>query len=481
MTAKIQQYVDKSLELKREHGGRLGGLPPTELDARFHTNSNRTAAIDQQRQLYAAAHVALLDPRYGDKVIDELITWHDAFVKNFVDQTDEGPVVFGIVEFRPDGSIAKQVHDLRANMRFTYSIEGSATLARALVQAAERNPAKRIEYLRKAREIRGLALSIGETFQKQFADPRVPGRYFLLERGQVPEGNPAEIEGLSHNNSQSYLIKGMESLVALDESGTWSDRLGRLLNYIQAQRDAGSGLLHEFDFKRGGWHPDVVKRTKELGVNFQADDKTGHEIVILGHTVAGVWEAPANLAARARTTQNLEALVQDFVTTMNRLGGIHENGLPGNGYMLVPEGNPPFEPLPWPEAGWQAELVWQFLLRAVEAGIDLKRYEVKTADGIEITLDHLLARGLEVHDKIMFNGLSYVKEKGQTVEQHGRQFADPINHAAESVEALGLRHRRRSHAKRPPSVMPLSQGFAGLGSADQTVHRAGSSHVCGFR
>ena len=45
---------------------------------------------------------------------------------------------------------------------------------------------------------------------------------------------------------------------------------------------------------------------------------------ILGRTIAGVWEAPANVAARAGRRQELEALVQDFVTSMNRLGGIRE-------------------------------------------------------------------------------------------------------------------------------------------------------------
>ena len=132
ITAKVQSYVDKSIELKRMYREKFAGLPPTQLDASFQPNTNGPAVIDQQRQLYAAAHVALVDPIYGDKVIDDLVDWHDAFAKNFVKLTDEGPMVFGAVEFAPDGSLAKQIPDLKANMRFTYAIEGSATLSRGL-------------------------------------------------------------------------------------------------------------------------------------------------------------------------------------------------------------------------------------------------------------------------------------------------------------------------------------------------------------
>jgi hypothetical protein len=51
MVAKVQRYVDKSIELQNMYKDQFGGLPPTELDARFQPNTRRTAAIDQQRQL----------------------------------------------------------------------------------------------------------------------------------------------------------------------------------------------------------------------------------------------------------------------------------------------------------------------------------------------------------------------------------------------------------------------------------------------
>ena len=438
VTFKVQTYVDKSLQLKRLHGAKLGGLPPTWLDASYQpdakNSTNRTASLDQQRQLYASAHVALVDPKFGDKFIDDLVDWHDAFAKNFVINTDEGPVVFGAVEFAPDGSLAKQVPDSKANIRFTYAIEGSATLVRALAQAAERNLAKRSEYLRKAHEIRDLVLSIGETFQKQFADNLVPGRYFLLEKGHVPQGNPDRIEGLSHNNSQGYLLKGMETLAALDDTGTWSKRLDQLLRYIRTRQASGSGLLHEFDFKQGGWDSSVIANTS-ADLNLRWQNQNNHETVILGHTVAGIWEAPANLAARAGKRQELDALIQDFVVTMNRLGGIHKNGLPGNAFELIPNEIPPFDQKRWPEGSWQAELVWQFLLRAVETGLDLNTYKVQ-AEGTMITLERLLDKGLELHDSKMFDGLSYVHENGKELREHGRKDGDPVNHAAETMEAL---------------------------------------------
>jgi hypothetical protein len=430
MTAKVQSYVDKSIELRRIYRKKFGGLPPTELDPSLQPNTSRTAAIDQQRQLYAGSRVALVNPRYGDNMIDHLVEWHDAFVKNFVKQTDQGPVVYGAVEFAPDGALTKQIPDLKASIRFTYAVEGSATLARALVQAAERNSDKHRKYLQKANDIRDLVLSIGETFQKQFADPSVPGRYFFLEGGRVPRGNPAEIEGLSHNNSQSYLIKGLETLAALDKSGTWANRLNEMLRYIQTQRDALSGLLREFDFKGGSWNPSVIDRTTdELNLKWQSQN--GYETVILGHTVAGLWEAPANLAARGRR-QELEFLVADFVASMNTLNGIHANGLPANAFELHPT---EIRQKDWPEAGWQAELIWQFLLHALEGGIELSEYKVKAGE-TEISLDRLLARGLELHDATIFDGISYVTQYGQNLKGFGRQFAAPINHAAETVEAL---------------------------------------------
>jgi hypothetical protein len=115
---------------------------------------------------------------------------------------------------------------------------------------------------------------------------------------------------------------------------------------------------------------------------------------------------------------------------MNSLSGIHANGLPANAFELHPT-----EQKDWPEAGWQAELVWQFLLRAVETGIDLSKYEVK-AGQTAIALDRLLARGLELHDSTMFDGISYVRENGLNLKDYGRQSGDPINHAAETIEAL---------------------------------------------
>lgn len=62
-------------------------------------------------------------------------------------------------------------------------------------------------------------------------------------------------------------------------------------------------------------------------------------------------------------------------------------------------------------------------------------YEVQ-AEGTKIKLDRLLARSLELHDSMLFNGLSYVQENGQVLEEHGRQYGDPINHAADTMEAL---------------------------------------------
>lgn len=433
IVAKVQQYVDTSLELRHTHGARYGGLPPTEVDARLQPTGFRTTAIDQQRQLYAAAHAALTDPLYCTRVMDDLVEWHDAFVQHFVTQTTDGPIVAGVVEFAPDGTLVAQLPERFAHRRLTYAIQGSAVLVRALGAAAAGSGTKRAAYDRKAREIGDLVLAIGEAFHRDFADSTVHGRYFLFERGMVPNGEPPELDGLSHNNAQTYLIKGMETLAALDESDTWSGRLERLLRYIRTQRDDRSGLLHEFDFKIGGWDANVVQLAS-AELSWQAQN--GHETVILGHTIAGLWEGPANRAALARQTHEIESLLLDFIATMNRIGGIHVNGLPANAYEVIPDGEPPFKALPWPEGAWQAELLWQFLLRALEAGIDLSRHQVR-AGLTTISLDRVLARGLELHDARMFDGTFYVAENGQDVTRVGRRFASPINHAADTIEALG--------------------------------------------
>jgi len=433
IVGKVQQYIDISLELRRTHGERYGGMPPTELDARLQPTGFRTTAIDQQRQLYAAAHAALVDPLHSSRVMDDLVEWHDAFLQHFVTQTTEGPIVSAAVEFAADGTLVAQVLESAAHRRFTYALEGSAVLVRALGAAASRSLAKRAVYERKSREIRDLVLATGEAFHREFADPSVHGRYFLYERGRAPTSGPPEIEGLSHNNSQSYLIKGMEVLAALDESDTWSGRLDRLLRFIRTQRDERSGLLHEFDFIVGHWDPGVVQRMSG-DINWQNQD--GRETVILGHTIAGLWEGPANRAARACRKAEVAALLEEFIDTMNRLGGIHANGLPANAFALVPEADPPFRTLPWREGAWQAELLWQFLLRAVEVGIDLSAYDVRVG-ATSLGLDRVLARGLEYHDSRMFDGTFYVSENGQELSRAGRQYAAPINHAAETIDALG--------------------------------------------
>ena len=61
----------------------------------------------------------------------------------------------------------------------------------------------------------------------------------------------------------------------------------------------------------------------------------------------------------------------------------------------------------------------------------------KTGHETEVALDRLFARGLELHDSMMFDGTSYVHENGKVAKDSGRQFAAPINHAAETIEALG--------------------------------------------
>ena len=141
---KVQTYVDLSLRLRSrdEVRERFRGLPPTILGPTGEPLGTRTAAIDQQRQLHAAAHAILVDPQYGQRavggqaVIEHLIQWHDAFVENFV----VGDRVRGSVDFDPGGPDKKEP-DPRAHRRRPNAIEGSASLARALHDAANRRSA----------------------------------------------------------------------------------------------------------------------------------------------------------------------------------------------------------------------------------------------------------------------------------------------------------------------------------------------------
>src|SRR5690349_12970562 len=86
MAAKVELYIDYSLQLKEQHS-QLDGLPPTEISVKPTGElvvSNRTAAIDQQRQLCAAATAIMIDRQYADEVLPQVLEWHDAFVRNFV-------------------------------------------------------------------------------------------------------------------------------------------------------------------------------------------------------------------------------------------------------------------------------------------------------------------------------------------------------------------------------------------------------------
>jgi hypothetical protein len=134
-------------------------------------------------------------------------------------------------------------------------------------------------------------------------------------------------------------------------------------------------------------------------------------------------------------------LVSDFVRTMDRIGGVHQNGLPGNAYELD-TGDPPAREVGYPEGTWQAELLWQFLLHADRAGVDLRRFEVQ-ANVERLTLDRAFARGLDVYNQRLFNGIFILPENNnEDVRRAGRKLAAPINHTAETISALAQNLRQ---------------------------------------
>jgi hypothetical protein len=433
IAAKVQRYIDLSLVLRENHP-EFEGLPPTELETNedgelVPTRPKKTEAIDQQRQLYAAARSALIDPAYGDQIMGDLVEWHDTFVSHYViDQN--GPTVRARFYFEP-GATRGDPPDPKANLRLTYALQGSATLVEALRAAAGRcgNAQQAHLYRGKADEIASLSLAIADRFYEDYADNKRPGRYFLY-----PWGNHeiSGLVGLSHNNSQSYLIEGMAALAGLNH-GRWQPRLLDLLTFIQTQRDRGSGLLREFDFAAAGtdFPVDEVSKTE-----FKWQVNEGHETVILGHTLAGLFAWPAKIIADDLSKwEQMPALIDAFIELVNRIAGIKTNGLPANGFELIPLGIPPFKPMmDWPEGAWQAEILWQFLLHADRAGISLNSYEVK-ADATTLTLDRLFARGLALHDKKLFNGVSYFAENKAPLVP-GRAQAAPINHAADTLRDL---------------------------------------------
>ncbi len=413
----MTRYVERSLQLKATFGTRFAHLPPTEVDANFEPSSNETAAIDQQRQLYAGAAACLVDAQLAEQWLGELLAWHDAYTAAFV---DESGVACGKVRFGPNGEVRERVPELKANLRFTYALEGSALLARAL------DAAGRPETDRVAEQV----LWWGETFAQQFADEHTAGRWFLYEKGQVTPNNPSQISRLSHNNSQSYLIKGMESLAALRGGERWRERLRALLLFIATQRDHETGLLHEFHFSAGGWEPKVVEdTTDELNLKWQSQN--GHETIIFGHTLAGLFVGPAAQAIRDGEPAKVHQLTRELIKTANHTGAIHENGLTANAFELV-SGSPGFVEKTWPEGAWQVELLWQFLLHSRQVGVDLAEHQL--ADGR--SLDEVFARGFALHDSTLFDGVVYVQEAGKPLENRGRLYADPINHAAETLLAL---------------------------------------------
>lgn len=307
-------------------------------------------------------------------------------------------------------------------------------MVQALRAAARRRGTSRKadQYGDKAKEIKQLTLSIGEQFYGDYADPNRSGRYFLYPQGAHEIG---VLVGLSHNNSQSYLIEGMAALAELD-CDRWQPRLLGLLDFIiETQRDPESGLLHEFDFisKKGTFPAEAVSQTE-----FKWQVQEGHETVILGHTLAGLFVWPAKLIADDASSHHkmpaLVELVENFIQTMNPIGGIKVHGLTANAFQLIPGGNPAFKRMPWPEGAWQTELLWQFLLHADRAGIDLGMFAVKVEAAI-LTLDRVFARGLAFHDERLFDGTSYL------MENSGRSFQDrenaaPINHAADTLRDL---------------------------------------------
>jgi hypothetical protein len=441
IAAKVQMYIDHSLALRREYPS-LDGLAPTELatnsdgklipagilpEGREQTSGYRTAAIDQQRQLYAAARAIMIDPDYGEHIAPELIEWHDAFLRNFVTAGSRvrKELVFGpndVIRNEPDQKV-------QANLRLTYAVQGSATLACALRAVANQSsdPEESSRYKANADEIGRRSLDIAEQFYEDYADPRKSGRYFLYPLGWADE---PELQGLSHNNSQSYLIEGMTALCVLD-AATWQPRLNELLSFIGTQRDKDTGLLREFNFSAGVFRPQAVGRS-----DFSWQVQNDHETVILGHTIAGLYAGPSRVIANSsdpRKKEKMTDLVERFVQTMNRIGGIHENGLLANAFQLVPGADPPFVKMYWPEGAWQVELLWQFLLNADRTGVALSDFVVD-AGNRRRTLERHLERSFRFHDQNLFDGSTYVTENGKPLT--GRAYAAPINHAADTLRDL---------------------------------------------
>jgi hypothetical protein len=441
IAAKVQTYVELSLALRREYTN-FGGLPPSELatnsDGQLapvlvlpndadRTWTHRIAAIDQQRQLYAAARMMLIDPSYGERILREVTEWHDAFVRNFI---IDGNMVRASITFRSVGGPDRHEPDPQANLRFTYALQGSATLARALRAVAERSSDRgRSSACRaKADEIEQLALDIAEQFFREYADSARAGRYYLYSQGQADD---PELRGLSHNNSQSYLIEGMVALASLD-AATWQPRLDDLLAYIETRRDEKSGLLHEFDFLSGAFNSAAAGRSE-----FSWQVQENHETVILGHTIAGLYAGPGRTIASSsdpHRKEKMTGLVQDFVETVNKVGGIHENGLLANAYQLVPGADPAFVRMDWPEGAWQVELLWQFLMQADRSGVRLGDF-IFQAGNRNLTLDRLLVFGLRFHDQKLFDGSTYVTENGKPLT--GRVYAAPIN-GPSKLAGIGL-------------------------------------------
>ena len=129
----------------------------------------------------------------------------------------------------------------------------------------------------------------------------------------------------------------------------------------------------------------------------------------------------------------MTGLVQSFVETMNKVGGIRDNGLLANAYQLIPDADPAFIRMCWPEGAWQVELLWQFLMQADRSGVRLGDFAVQTGNGSR-TLDRLLVFGFGFHDQKLFDGITYVGENGDPLT--GRAYAAPINHAADTLRDL---------------------------------------------
>jgi hypothetical protein len=428
MTAKVERYIDYSLELI-EQRPQFDGLAPTELSVEPTGElivSDRTAAIDQQRQLCAAATAMMIDPQYADDVLPKVVEWHEAFVRNFV---VDGPKVRAAI-VAGDHGIVRDEPAQRAHLRFTYALQGSALLARALRLISDRSPSPEPDpqLTATAKDIAQLCHRLGTRFYVDYSDhPATLGRYLLY-----PRSGESPLPGLSHNDSQSYLIEGMASLAALD-SDLWLPRLDALLAFIGTQRDQRTGLLHEFDFPSGHFEAELVRSSPPY--DWQAQD--GHETVVLGHTIAGLYTGPARLIAASASPQRqrqMTELVDSLIDTLTRIRGIHDNMLLANAFQLLPA-EPGYREMDWREGAWQIELLWQFLFHADRVGVDLGDCRFSAASSIVPAVD-FLEQSLRFHDTHLFNGLTYVTENGDDLK--GRRYAAPINHAADTLRALAM-------------------------------------------